>query len=130
MDRLSIIQATYLKNSFTNNGNGCGEEICECEAIKTEKKKSQLLPFATTVLSAFACAMILTSLRMNIPVDVMESKKNRTITCGYRGEGQKREQFDLYDEHHSNKNGNCPHPSASLAPWCCNDSKRKKNQVC
>src|SRR3982751_5143344 len=119
MDRQGIIQATYLKSSFTTS-DSCGEENCDCDAVKTEGKKQQPFPFVTIALSALACAMVLTSLRMNVPAVVTQNKKARTISCGSRSEGQRRAQLVLYGEHQSsNNNGNCPHSTASFTPARC-----------
>jgi hypothetical protein len=132
MDRQGIILATYLKNNFPANASSCGEENCECDAIKTEEKITQLRRVAIIVVLAFACALGLTILKINAAETVLQTEKARTIACGSQNDKQKRNKKNPFNDYQSNKNnnGNCPHPSASSVFGCCNDFKRKKNQVC
>jgi hypothetical protein len=132
MDRQSMIQATYLKNSYTNNDNSCGEKICECHAVKAEEKITQLGRVTTIVLLAFACASGLIILKINAAETGLQTGKAGTVACGSQNDKQTRKKILSYNDYQSNKNnnGNCPHPSAYSVLGCCNDSKRKKNQVC
>jgi Pyruvate/2-oxoacid:ferredoxin oxidoreductase gamma subunit len=132
MDRRSIIQSTYLENSYTINDNSCGEEVCECDVVKTDGEKTQLRSIAIIVLLAFACALGLTVPKINAVETALKSKKAGTIACYSKSDKQTRKKIFSYNDYQSNKNnnGNCPHPSAYSVPGCCNDSKRKKNQAC
>ncbi|TMI73664.1 MAG: hypothetical protein E6H09_06290 [Bacteroidetes bacterium] len=132
MDRQSIIQSTYLKNRYTINDNSCEEEICECDVVKTDREKTQLRSIAIIVLLAFACALSLTILKINAAETGLQTDKAETIACGLQSDKQTRKKIFSYNDYQSNKNnnGNCPHPSAYSVLGCCNDSKRKKNQVC
>src|SRR6185503_18780630 len=81
MDRQRIIQANYLRNSCPNNDSSCGEEICECDELKTEREKKQLRKIEIIVLLAFACALNITILKINVAETNLQTEKARTIAC-------------------------------------------------